>query len=65
MEHQRYGVPIIENNGKIYAFILTQSNWGKLMAEAFIPDNNDESSALKWTNERPEGEVSWVNPDFE
>jgi len=46
-EHQEYGVPIIENNGSVYAFTLSYSNWGELMAQAFEPDNKDESALLK------------------
>jgi hypothetical protein len=64
-EHNKYGVPLIENNGTVYAFILSYHNWGKLMAEAFEPDNKDKSASLKWAGERPEGETSWVNPDME
>jgi type IV secretion system protein VirD4 len=64
-EHQSYGVPLIENNGNIYAFLLSCSKWGKLMAEAFDPDNKDNSAYMKWAGERPDGEVSWVNPDME
>jgi len=64
-EHQKYGVPLIENNGTVYAFTLSYGNWGKLMAEAFDPDNKDETAFLKWTGERPYGEASWVNPDME
>jgi len=63
-EHQRYGIPLIECNGTVYAFTLSYSKWGKLMAEAFYPDNENESVNLKWANERPEGETSWVNPDM-
>jgi len=64
-EHGKYGVPLIENNGIVYAFILSRQNWGKLMAETFEPGNRDKSASLKWANERPEGETSWVNPDME
>jgi type IV secretion system protein VirD4 len=64
-EHHKYGIPLIENNGTVYAFTLSFSKWGKLMAEAFDPKNNDETALLKWAGERPEGEESWVNPDFE
>jgi type IV secretion system protein VirD4 len=64
-EHHKYGIPIIENNGNVYAFTLSYSEWGKLMAEAFDPDNYDKSAYLKWAGERPEGEVSWINPDME
>jgi len=63
-EHNKYGVPLIENNGTVYAFMLSNNKWGKLMAEAFEPDNKDESAYLKWAGERPEGEISWVNPDI-
>jgi type IV secretion system protein VirD4 len=64
-EHQKYGVPLIEDNGNIHAFTLSYGNWGKLMAEAFDPDNKDKSAYLKWSGKRPEGEASWVNPDME
>jgi len=64
-EHVKYGVPLIENNGTIYAFTLSCRNWGKLMAEAFDPDDKDEAALVKWAGERPEGEQSWVNPDME
>ena len=47
-----------------YAFSLSYSNWGRLMAEAFEPGNKEESAFLKWAGERPEGEASWVNPDM-
>jgi len=63
-EHHEYGIPIIENNGKVYAFTLSYANWGRLMAEAFDPDNRDTKAFLKWAGERPEGEVSWKNPDM-
>jgi len=64
-EHLKYGVPLIENNGTVYAFTLSNKNWGKLMAEAFDPYNNDDSALVKWAGERPDGEVSWVNPEME
>jgi type IV secretion system protein VirD4 len=64
-EHQKYGIPLIEDNGTVYAFTLSYNSWGKLMAEAFDPDNKDTSAFLKWAGERPAGEESWVNPDFE
>jgi len=64
-EHQQYGVPLIENKGTVYAFILSYDNWGRLMAEAYDPDNENESAYQKWAGERPEGETSWVNPDME
>jgi hypothetical protein len=64
-EHQRYGVPLIENNGAVYALTLSYANWGKIMAEAFEPENKDEAAYNKWAGERPAGEESWVNPDIE
>ncbi|MDR2596361.1 MAG: type IV secretory system conjugative DNA transfer family protein [Treponema sp.] len=64
-EHAKYGVPLIENNGTVYAFILSSSDWGKLMAETFDPDNKDKFAYKKWAWKRPKGEVSWVNPDFQ
>jgi len=64
-EHQKYGVPLIENNGTVYAFTLSYKKWGKLMAEAFDPDNTEKPAYLKWAGERPKGETSWVNPDME
>jgi type IV secretion system protein VirD4 len=63
-EHQKYGIPLIENNGTVYAFTLSYEKWGKLMAEAFDPDNKNDLAYLKWAGEKPEGEVSWVNPDM-
>jgi len=64
-EHQKYGIPLIENNENVYAFILSYAKWGKIMAEAFDPYNQNKSAYLKWAGERPEGETSWVNPDME
>jgi hypothetical protein len=64
-EHAKYGVPLIENNGTITAFILSSSDWGKLMIETFEPDNKDKSAYKKWVWKRPKGEVSWVNPDMD
>ena len=61
-EHLQYGVPLIENNGTVYAFILPYHTWGKLMAEAFTPDNTHKSAFKTWEFERPEGETSWINP---
>jgi type IV secretion system protein VirD4 len=64
-EHQYYGVPLIEYGGKTYAFSLSYAKWGRLMAEAFEPENKDEMAYCKWAWSRPDGEKSWENPDIE
>ena len=62
-EHHKYGIPLITSNGTVYAFILSFNDWGRLMAEAFEPENKSKLAYLKWASKRPEGEVSWLNPD--
>jgi len=63
-EHQGYGVPLIQYNGKIYAFSLSYGKWGELMAEAFEPENKDKMAYCNWAWSRPDGEESWKNPDI-
>jgi len=63
-EHQGYGTPLIEYKGKIFAFSLSNGKWGKLMAEAFDPNNKDEMAYCNWAWTRPEDETSWMNPDY-
>jgi len=63
-EHHGYGVPIIEYNGKIFAFSLSYRKWGEIMAEAFEPDNKDEMAYCNWAWTAPDGETSWMNHDY-
>jgi len=62
--HQFFGVPIIEDKGKIYAFALSCGGWGQLMAEAFEPKSKDKMAYCKWAWYAPDGDVSWENPDY-
>jgi hypothetical protein len=64
-EHQSYGIPLVQYGDETYAFYLSCEMWGKLMSEAFDPSNTDENAYLSWAFTRPDGEVSWVNPDYE
>ena len=50
------GTPIIEYDGKPYAFSLTLRRWGLLMAEAFRPNDKDPLAYTHWAFGIPEGE---------
>lgn len=63
-QHQFFGVPLIEHNGKIYAFALSCRWWGQLMAEAYEPENKDKYAYCNWAWEIPDGEEAWTNPDY-
>ena len=55
-----YGVPLIEYEGKLYAFTVTMRRWGKMMADAFDPDNKDPYAYLKWAFLNPDGEKDTI-----
>lgn len=64
-EHQTYGIPLIKYKTETYAFSLSCEKWGQIMAEAFEPDKEDETAYFNWAWSRPDGEKSWINPDYE
>ena len=51
-----YGTPIIEYDGKPYAFSLSLRRWGLLMAEAFRPNDKDPLAYTDLAFGIPEGE---------
>ena len=50
-----YGVPLIENEGKLYAFAISMRRWGQLIAEAFDKENKDPFVYLDWAFSNPKG----------
>ena len=62
-QNWEYGVPIIENDGNLYAFTLSMRRWGKLMAEAFDPNNKNPLSYVDWAFGIPEGVVFTIDDD--
>jgi len=55
-QNWEYGVPIIEYNGKLYAFAVTMRRWGLIIAEAFYPENKDPMAYLDWAFGIPKSE---------
>ena len=47
-QNWKYGVPLIEAEGKLFAFTVSMRRWGKLMAEAFEPENKDPLVYINW-----------------
>jgi hypothetical protein len=56
-----YGTPLVEYEGKLYAFAVTMRRWGKIMADAFDPGNKDPGAYLKWAFYNPDGERPTVD----
>jgi len=56
--HQRweYGVPLIEHEGKLYAFAVSARCWGQIMAEAFYPNDKSLLAHVRWFYWVPRGE---------
>ena len=50
-----YGVPIIEYDGKLYAFAISMRRWGLIISEAFYPENKDSGAYLDWAFSNPDG----------
>jgi hypothetical protein len=56
-----YGVPLIEYEGKLYAFAVSMRRWGQLMAEAFNPNNKEPLAYVDWAFHNPDGEKHTVD----
>jgi hypothetical protein len=56
-----YGVPLIEYEGKLYAFTVSTRQWGLIMADAFDPKNKDPFVYLNWAFLNPDGEKHTVD----
>jgi hypothetical protein len=57
----KYGAPLVEYEGKIYAFAVSMRRWGQIMADAFDPGNKDPLSYVDWAFQDPDGEIPTVN----
>jgi hypothetical protein len=55
-QNWKYGTPLVKHEGKIYAFNVSQRVWGKMMADAFDPDDQDPLAYTKWAFAIPDGE---------
>ena len=60
-QNWEYGVPVIEHEGKLYAFTVSMRRWGKLMSEAFNSENKNPLSYIDWAFCIPEGECITVD----
>jgi len=47
-QNWEYGVPLIEYDGKFFAFAISMRRWGQLMADAFEPNCKEPYVYLKW-----------------
>jgi hypothetical protein len=55
-QNWEYGVPLIEYDGKLYAFTVSMRRWGLMMVEAFDPTNKDPLAYVGWAFSIPDGE---------
>jgi hypothetical protein len=60
-QNWEYGTPLVDFGGKIYAFATSMRRWGKLMADAFEPDNKDPLAYVDWAFQVPDGEQFTVD----
>jgi hypothetical protein len=60
-QYWEYGTPLVEYEGKIYAFAVSMRYWGQLIADAFDPDNKDPFVYLDWAFLNPKGEHATVD----
>jgi len=51
-----YGVPLIEHEGKLYAFAVSERHWGQIMSEAFNPNDKNPLVYPDWIFSIPYGE---------
>jgi hypothetical protein len=59
-QNWEYGVPLIEYEGKLYAFAVSMRRWGQMIADAFDPDNKEPYAYLKWAFLNPDGEKDTI-----
>jgi hypothetical protein len=57
----KYGVPLVEYGGKLYAFAVSRGWWGEMMADAFDPCNKDPLAYVDWAFQDPVGEQPTVD----
>jgi len=55
-QNWEYGVPLIEYEGKLYAFATSMRRWGQMMVDAFNPNNKDPLAYVDWAFGVPDGE---------
>jgi hypothetical protein len=60
-QNWEYGTPLVEYEGKIFAFAVSTRHWGQIMADAFDPGNKDPRVYLTWAFLNPEGEQPTVD----
>jgi hypothetical protein len=52
----KYGTPLVEYEGNLFAFAMSMRRWGRIMADAFDPDNKDPLAYVDWAFSIPDGE---------
>ena len=57
----KYGAPLIEHEGKLYAFALSMRYWGLIMAEAFNPKKRERLDYVDWAFGVRDGEEITVD----
>ena len=61
-----YGVPLIEHDGKYYAFMTTMRKWGGITMAAFHPEDKSEYAYMRWYCCKPDDEdqtvSEYINP---
>ena len=64
-QNGEYGVPLIEYEGKLYAFAVSMRRWGQIMVDAFEPNNKRPTAYVDWAFSIPDGERFTVDENKE